>query len=102
MEKIFIGRKMIITTTKQLGLTALFILTFTLSGMVYSAPEGKTQLLLKTGVSKRDLKNEVNGINNTKYCKVGKRDSPETKLNFTSTEQVPQAFNPYARTEYKN
>ena len=43
-----------IITTKQLGLTALFILTFTLSGMVYSAPEGKTQLLLKTGVSKRE------------------------------------------------
>lgn len=42
-----------IITTKQLGLTTLIILTLTLSGRVYSAPEGKNQLLLKTGISKR-------------------------------------------------
>ncbi len=44
------GQKMII---KQLGLSIVFIVTFTLSGVVYSAPAGENQLRLFTGLSKR-------------------------------------------------
>ena len=38
---------------KQLGLSIVFIVTFTLSGVVYSAPAGENQLRLFTGLSKR-------------------------------------------------